>query len=310
MPALLFLCGGRRVELLRRFRAALDAHGGGRILTTDTEEYPATSFVADRTCRVPPCSDGEAFADAIAGIVDRERIDAVLPLRCAAVATVPLLRKRLGSKVISGDDHAVAVATDKREAYRHFLASDVASAEWVEHPSPSDLPLFFRPRRSEGSAEARAVRSAEELEQLAARDDAFFVRLLQGREVTIDCYRAADGTLLSVVPRDRLRVRAGEVERSVTRRRADVIASTARVLRSLVFTGPATVQAIVLPHGVFFTEINLRYGGGVTLSFAAGHDSAAWFVNEMLGKPNPVPAEPRWDYAMTRYDQEFYFSLP
>ena len=64
---LLFLCGGRRVKLLARFREALAARAAveGRLLTTDTERRAATSFFADATFLVPPCSETEPFAAAI-----------------------------------------------------------------------------------------------------------------------------------------------------------------------------------------------------------------------------------------------------
>ena len=120
LGALLFLCGGRRVGLLRHFRRGLQALGGGRILTTDTELYAATKFVADRTVLVAPCRSVESFVADVAAICESEAVTAIIPLTCAAVAAIPALRRYTAAFIISGDEQAIRICTDKEETARHF----------------------------------------------------------------------------------------------------------------------------------------------------------------------------------------------
>jgi carbamoyl-phosphate synthase large subunit len=304
--SLLFLCGGRRVELLRQFRRALDEHGGGRILTTDTEPHAATSFVADRSVTVAPCRDTERFAADVAEVCEREGITAVVPLRCDAVLALPALRTRTSALLVTGDDEAIGTCCDKLLTAAHFQRAGLPTPKVVMDPTANNLPLFCRPRCAEGSKGAAAILTQRQLER-APRDGHVFTRHIDGAEYTLDCYKNLRGELIAVVPRQRLRVRAGEVERSVTRRVTSLIEAAQAALDPLHFIGPATLQAFVSEHGNHFTEINLRYGGGVTLSIAAGADSPRWLVAELCGRRTAGPVDVRWNFGMSRYDAEFYY---
>lgn len=305
-PTLLFLCGGRRVGLLRRFRGALDERGGGRLLTTDTEERAATTFVADRTFVVPPCGS-EAFVDAVAKLCEAEGVTAVLPLRCVAMPDLPPLRQRISVPVVCGDDEAIRVCTDKLATARHLTAAGVPTAEVVADPTPEDLPLFFRHRRSEGSQGASRIDTAVDLNSVRGLANGILTRFLDGPEATVDGYKDAAGRLVCLVPRRRLRVRAGEVERAVTFDDPELQTVAAAALNTLQFTGPVTLQAIRPDSGWQVTEINLRFGGGVTLSIEAGMECPRWLIAELAGEQAPTPPKIAWGLGMSRYDEEFYF---
>jgi len=307
--SLLFLCGGRRVGLLSQFRRALVDQGGGRMYTTDTEPHAATSFVADRSFAVAPCRDTERFASDVAAVCEQEAVTAVLPLRCDAVAALPALRRRTTALLIGGDDEAIRICHDKLLTAAYFRAAGLLTPEVVDHPQASDLPLFCRPRCSEGSKGVAAVLTERQLANAPRDDGHIFTRYLEGTEYSLDCYKNLGGRLVAITPRQRLRVRAGEVERSVTRRLAPLCEQARAALEPLCFVGPATIQALVVDGENYFTEINLRYGGGVTLSIAAGADSPRWLVAELCGGRPPVPGNVRWNLAMSRYDSEFYYLL-
>lgn len=304
---LLFLCGGRRVKLVKSFRAALSQAGGGLILTTDTEKLSAVSFVADDTFIVPPCSDVEAFARHIAEICALHQVTAVIPLICASVATVPVLRSLTDALIVSGDATAVDICADKKKTYEFLKALSIPTPVVFDDPQAEHLPVFFRGRFSEGSADAQLVNSVSTLESLKRLPHGVFTKYLVGREYTIDGYKDLQGRLLSLLSRERLSIRAGEVEKTVTSLQPELLALVRRVLDELNFVGPITAQAIEADGEFFITELNLRYGGGVTLSIAAGMNSPEWLVRELLtGTPPPAP-EIRWGMGMARYDEEFYF---
>lgn len=307
-PVLLFLCGGRRVALLQRFKAVLQPLNG-RLLTTDTDPTSATAFFADRAFQVAPCTDLEQYCDDVARICDAEGVTAVLPLTCAAVATMPALAGRSAARLVCGDAEAVAIATDKRRTAAYFGRLGLPTPFVFDSPAPDDLPLFHRPRRDEGSRNACAVRTAEELVRLRGAPGGIFTRLLTGPEYSVDCYRSFDGRIRAAIPRRRLRIRAGEVEKAVTVRDETLIALATEAAARLHFAGPATVQAIRQDGQFYLTEINLRYGGGVTLSIAAGADSPAWLVAEITGAALGPPPPIHWGLAMSRYDQDIYFDI-
>jgi carbamoyl-phosphate synthase large subunit len=307
-PVLLFLCGGRRVTLLQYFRAALEP-AGGRILVTDTEPWSASSHIADLAYRVAPCADAAQFGDDVARICANEEVSAVLPLTCSAVAAIPTLRARTPVRIIGGDAEAIATATDKRLASAYFYRLGIPTPAVFDNPSPLDLPLFRRYRHGEGSRGALPILAAAELARAQGENGQIFTRYLEGSEYSVDCYKDLQGRIRAIMPRLRLRVRAGEVEKAVIRREHALIELVRRAIDGLRFVGPATVQAIHADGIFHLTEINLRYGGGVTLSIAAGMDSPGWLVTELMGRA-PEPVRLHWHLAMCRHDRDIYFELP
>ena|GEM_PF-5457180 len=304
---LLFLCGGRRVKLLRSFRDALEAIGGGRIVVTDTERRAAATFVADRAYTVSPCAETDRFVDEVADICIKESVSAVIPLRSIAVVAIPYMRGRVEARLISGDDYTIETCTDKLRTAEHFIACGLRTPDVVLRPTGRLLPLFCRQRRGEGSRDAFCVRTAEQLTAAMHGGNRLFTRYLSGMEFSVDCYKDFQGRVVAIVPRERQRVRAGEVERAMTRHIPGLVEETARALSKLDFIGPATVQAICVDGTFHFTEVNLRYAGGVTLSFAAGMKSHEWLVGELAGHSVERPAAILWDLGMSRYDEEYYF---
>lgn len=307
-PVLLFLCGGRRVTLLQHFKAAVDP-AGGRILVTDTEPWSASSHIADRAYRVAPCADGARFGDDVACICAEEGVCAVVPLTCAAVGALPMVRARTPARIIGGDAEAIATATDKRLTSAYFYRLGIPTPAVFDNPSPLDLPLFRRYRHGEGSRGALPILTAAELALVQGENGQIFTKYLQGTEYSVDCYKDLQGRIRAIMPRLRLRVRSGEVEKAVIRREYALIEVVQRTIEGLRFVGPATVQAIHADGVFHLTEINLRYGGGVTLSIAAGMDSPGWLVAELMGRA-PEPQRLRWHLAMCRHDRDIYFELP
>lgn len=304
---LLFLCGGRRVKLLKSFRAALAQTTGGMILTTDTEAVSAAAFVSDKTFIAPPCSSVEAFSARVAEICAAEQITAIIPLICASVVTVPALMSQTNTLLISGDIQSVGICTDKRKTSEFLTAISVPTPEVINDPRPEHLPLFFRGRFSEGSRDACVVRTVSVLDDLKRAPYGIFTKYLPGREYTIDGYKDLHGRLVCLVSRERIRVRAGEVEQTVTSFQPQLVASVQRAVEALNFVGPITAQAIESEGEFYLTELNLRYGGGVTLSITAGMNSPAWLVYELQGGGSPISPDIKWGLGMVRYDEEFYF---
>jgi carbamoyl-phosphate synthase large subunit len=305
---LLFIGGGRRVKLLKSFQNVLSQTNRGTIITTDTEPMAASSFVADKTFLVPYCSDVDAFTSRITEICSSEQISVIIPLLCAAVATVPILRQKIEAKFISGTDSAIEICMDKKLTYEFLKQSSLPTPEMFEDPQPEHLPLFFRKRFSEGSKDSAMITDVAVLEAKKDLPDGIFTKYLNGREFTVDAYKDLQGKLVCMVSRERLKIRAGEVEKSVTSFQPKLLSLIRQALESLDFVGPITAQAIEFNDEFFITEFNLRYGGGVTLSTAAGMNSPQWLIRELLDDFSPLPPPIKWGLGMARYDEEFYYN--
>ena len=96
---------------------------------------------------------------------------------------------------------------------------------------------------------------------------------LDGPEFTIDMLCDFQGQPLSIVPRERVVIRAGVIDRGRTvrdYRLIDLARAIARV--ALPLAGPVNVQCRMVEGWPIVFEINPRFSGGIPLTIAAGAD--------------------------------------
>jgi carbamoyl-phosphate synthase large subunit len=178
----------------------------------------------------------------------------------------------------------IALSQDKLAFTRHCLDQGFAAAELLPNPTPADLPLFARPRRGAGGRGAARIDDAETLARLTPREDWVIQRLIKAPEFTIDLFADFDGRVLSIVPRQRLRVAAGESVVGVTVEAPVLLDRAAALAQSLGLIGHNTLQCFWDGAEPLWIEVNPRFGGGAALGFAAGADTPAMLLRLLAGE--------------------------
>ena len=160
-----------------------------------------------------------------------------------------------------------------------------------------------------GSRGAQRVDTVEQLESVLRQNvDLLIQEFIPGQEYTLDVLADLEGRVLSVVPRERLEVRAGEVSKSRTVYRKDLIEQGKYIVEKLGAIGPVTVQCIDNGQQVYWIEVNPRFGGGVSLAIQAGVDYPL-LLYQMVKKQKLQPFLGQYNHNLTmlRYDQAVYF---
>ena len=127
------------------------------------------------------------------------------------------------------------------------------------------------------------------------------------KEFTVDAYYDANGILKCAIPRERIYVRAGEVNKSRTVKNYlhDVMFDKLSKLDGA--RGCLTFQYFLNENNsnVYGIEINPRFGGGYPLSYHAGGNYPRWIIEEYL---LDKCVSPFFDWndglMMLRYDDE------
>ena len=123
----------------------------------------------------------------------------------------------------------------------------------------------------------------------------------------MDCLSDPDGRAISVVPRERLEVRAGEVSKTRTVKDMELIEQTKFLLEKLGSIGPTTVQCFKTVDGeIKYTEINARVGGGVPLAMEAGIDYGKVFMDFINGRKSELQLGNFKELTMLRYDEAVF----
>lgn len=130
--------------------------------------------------------------------------------------------------------------------------------------------VFLKRRIGSGATDALPCTSQLQLDAWLARNpDGLIQQLLTGEEFSADClYTGLDSPL--VVLRRRLRTRSGMSTVTTTYHDDRVETAVSGLVRQLGVVGPACVQGFMESDGVYFTEINVRFGGGCAAAIWGG----------------------------------------
>lgn len=306
---ILMTAASRRVPLMQAFQSALRARQGGKVIVTDIDPSSPAVHLADRAYRVPISSDA-GYVDALLEICAAESIGLVVPTIDDELETVAAARDRFeaaGAVLACSPGETAALCNDKYRTCVHLAAKGVdAAVTWLPDEIPADAPelLFIKPRVGRGGFGAHLVRNRHErLFFLDYVDNPIVQEFLQGPEYTIDMFCDWDGTPLSIVPRERVLIRAGVSDRGRTVKSAVLEALAARVAAVIPFAGPVNVQCRMRGQTPVVFEINPRFSGGIPLTIAAGADFPAMLVQLALGnRPEPAIGRFRADLWMTSYE--------
>jgi carbamoyl-phosphate synthase large subunit len=313
----LFTSAGRRVELVRSFRRALDElELDGRLVGVDIDPLAAALRVMDASRMVPPF-DSPDYVPALLDICRTEDIDLLVPLIDKEMSTLVEHIddfERVGVRPLVLGPATFPFTEDKLETYRFFVDLGVPTpATWTpDEARDADLeyPLFIKPRRGSSGKDAYMVRNQREFDFFSDYIDEPLVQAyVDGPEITSDVLCDGSGSVRSVVSRRRIEVRAGEVSKGVTVVDDEVIERCVQIAQGLKATCPITVQCILRDGVPQFIEINPRFGGGVPLAIEAGAPLPKWLLAIESGIPISIPplGSYRSGVFFTRFDEAFSF---
>ena len=287
---ILITAASRRVPLVQAFQTALRELGiPGAVVATDVSAYSPAVHVADRAYRVPLASDPN-YIEEILGLCESERISLFVPTIddelpvCGAAVESFLLRgvfpacSSLTTALVCNDKYATCALLR-----RHGIPAAVTYLPG-ELPAAPRFPLFIKPRGGRGAVGAYPVRTAREL--------AFFLdyvelpivqEYLDGPEYTIDVLCDAGGRPLSIVPRERVVIRSGVIDRGRTVNSPELIQLAERVCAVIPFVGPLNIQCRMRDGVPVVFEINPRFSGGIPLTIAAGADFPRMLISIARG---------------------------
>lgn len=315
MIRILFTGVGRRVELLQAFReAALVLNKELKIYGADMAGTAPALAYCDYVRRVVAMKD-PGYIDNLLKICKADKINLLIPTIDTDLMVLSENQKRfeqIGTKVMISAPDKIKICRDKNNTSQFFvkcgLKAPMPVNDWREYKS--GFPAFIKPKDGSSSINAFKVESIEELEVYAGQVQDYIVQpFVEGREYTIDIFCDWDGNPLSIVPRERLQVRAGEVLKTQITMDRIMIEESESLCKVFKPCGPMTVQLIRDTQGVdWFIEINPRFGGGAPLSMKAGARSAE-LILKLLSDEKPekhlIISE---DAVYSRFDQSVCIS--
>jgi len=288
----------------------------GKLVASDVTDSSPTFHFADEGIAVPRVGRLE-YMPALIDIVKQHDIGLLVPLTDLDLRSLSRQQDKfveLGCTVMIAPEETVAVCRDKTRTNEIVSEAGLAQIEThtlQEFRANPFYPCFVKPIRGSASVGACVIENSKQLRSHVSKHGDLLViqEQIVGPEYTIDVYRGRDGQVHSVVPRQRLAIRSGEVEKAVTIKDEELISQATRLVSNLSgLWGVCCCQCRRDDTGTIrFFEVNPRFGGGAPLSIAAGANLPLYLLQEVLGEP--ITAECGQfteNLLMMRYDEAVF----
>ena len=306
----LITSASRKVSLVKSFKRALQAEGGGSVIAADANPQSAALYFSDEAV-ILPMDDDPAYAATLLDFCATRKISLVVPTRDEELPFFAARKKEFaeaGAIVAVCGPEAVLKCRDKALFAEFCMSRGFNIPKIVDPAALPEFPLFVRPRRGKGGRGAVRVDFQEHLHALLKRmPDAIVQEFDRGGEYTVDLFADFSGRVISAVPRRRVVVTGGESFVSRTVKDPELMDESARLSTALGLVGHNTIQCFRDSGGVRFIEVNPRYGGGAALSIAAGADTPLWLI-KLAGGETLAPRIGDFTDAMMmlRYTQDVF----
>jgi carbamoyl-phosphate synthase large subunit len=107
---------------------------------------------------------------------------------------------------------------------------------------------------------------------------------IDGKEFTVDVLADTKSRVLSVVPRERIEVKAGISYKGRTVRSAGLAKAARKIAEALKVKGPCNIQCRLRQDEAWFFEVNPRFSGTLPLTIAAGVNGPVVLLRLALGE--------------------------
>lgn len=311
---ILITSAGQRVSLVRAFQKELNnIIDGGKVYTVDLNPLLAPAcHVSDGYKSVPRVTDS-SYLDELLQICKEWSVKMIIP---TIDTELQILSNNINLFLNEGITPIVSSAEFINACRDKRIINDFFIERGIEIPIPMSkdnytFPFFIKPYDGSLSKDIFLINSKEDLTDYHfSNSKLMFMEYINPQEFdeyTVDCYYNKQNNLICVVPRKRIFVRAGEINKGVTHKNEIVSYLKERLNHISGAIGCLTMQFFFNPDTkrIIGIEINPRFGGGFPLSYLAGANYPSWLIREYINDES-IEYFDEWEenLLMLRYDDE------
>ncbi|TKK65019.1 ATP-grasp domain-containing protein [Ilyomonas limi] len=311
---ILITSAGQRVSLVRAFQKELKIFfPEAKVFAADMcPELSPACHIADQYFEVKKVTAIE-YIDGLLQLCIANDIKMVVPTidtELLVLSKNKQLFEKEGIHVIISSFSLVDKCRDKRKTTAFFQECGIEVPAAIDKNNPT-FPLFIKPYNGSLSAETYLITSPDDLKDYHLQNERFlfmeYINKNNHDEYTVDMYFDRKHNVKCIVPRLRLFVRAGEVNKGITSKNVLVPYLKEKLSTIKGAVGCLTVQFFLnkVTERIVAIEINPRFGGGYPLSYCAGANYPQWLIREYFLNEKINYTED-WENGllMLRYDDE------
>lgn len=312
---ILITSAGRRVSLVNFFKKEIKKLNiNTKVFCTDLNPGLSSACqVADGSFKVKRVTD-KAYVENLIKLCVDNNIKLIIPTIDTELLVLAENKKRFedqGIFPLVSDLDFVQKCRDKRLIHQFFDEIGFDRAEEYAEDNVQ-FPLFVKPSDGSRSIGIQLLHYKNELTDEILSDPKNmllqYISPQENTEFTIDIYFNKNSEIISIVPRERIFVRDGEVNKACARKNAIIPIIKDKFKNISGLRGCITLQVFKhnLTNKIIGIEINPRFGGGYPLSYLAGANFQKWILQEYLLNKSVENYKEDWkdNALMLRYDSE------
>ena len=277
-------------------------------------EMAPAGYVSDGCFKVPRVTSPD-YPDILLNICKKNEVGMVIATIDTELLLLADLKesfRRLGIMVIVSDRNFVEVCRDKRNTGSFFERHGIRVPREIDKYHPT-FPLFAKPYDGSLSTNLHYIKTVDELTQEILDDPKLlFMEYIDKKvyqEFTVDMYYGKDNRVKCIVPRERIEIRAGEINKGRTVKNGILTFLKEKLGYVKGCVGCICVQLFFHPEteDMVGIEINPRFVGGYPLSFMAGGNYPELLIREYF-RGEDICYSDNWKdgMLMLRYDDAIY----
>ncbi|MFK8297264.1 ATP-grasp domain-containing protein [Capnocytophaga cynodegmi] len=310
---ILITSAGQRVSLVKFFQRQIKSlNSENKVYTVDLNpDLAPACIISDGYKKVCRVTDSD-YIENLLNICQLWNIKLIIPTIDTELLTLAKHKQIFLDNgiipIVSSFDF-VEKCRDKRLINKFFNENNIDTPRTFNKDN-LEFPVFVKPYDGSASKNSFLISDKTEItEHLLNDPKMMFLEYITPdyEEFTIDAYYDRNNILKCIVPRRRISVRAGEINKGVTKKNelVDFIKNHLGKIDGAI--GCLTMQFFFNPETkrVIGIEINPRFGGGYPLSYLAGANFPKFIIDEYILNEEIQPFD-NWEdnLLMLRYDNE------
>jgi carbamoyl-phosphate synthase large subunit len=251
------------------------------IIGVDIWAFTAGNHLCNRTYVVPYAYD-EQYISTIKSIIEKEKVDLVIPTTDYEVYYLSSSKEKLNTTIAASDAGIAKIYLDKYLTWQHHQKLQMPFAKsWLPSEFNNEVSdIIVKPREGRGSKNIHL----NPADPQSFSDEFVIQPLHKGIEITTAFYIKRDGTLHGLFTMER-ELANGATSKSITTKKYD--AGLANIINKMIATkglyGSINLQSIVDSEGdIIPFEVNCRISGTNSIRHNLGFRDVEYTIQEYL----------------------------
>jgi carbamoyl-phosphate synthase large subunit len=312
----MILSPGRRVDIVKYFKKVLNKHKS-KVITLDMSNYAPALYSGDKWYTIQKNFNNlDKYIDDVIRICKKEKVTYLMTLIDPELKLIAenVDKFKLNNIIpIISSKEFINNTFDKYLFYKNYkdklnLVPTYIDKKEILENNEIEFPIFTKDRKGSGSSGLKLINNKENL-KIINDTNLIYQKFIDGKEFGVDVYfDFISGKIVSVFMKEKINMRAGETDKSVSVFREDILNEIMKLEDIHGIKGPIDVDVFISNDGeLYINEINPRFGGGYPHAYGCGVDFISMIGNNMMGGINTKKiGEYPVDILMMKYNGIIY----